>query len=340
VIFVKMYKMILLAMVYGDKYINSFFDRCLPSLMTQNNLPAIAPEPLTLFICTLESSLSTVRQRFRSSEFRSIFENRVGFHSIPFEPNEADSPVERVQRQRKVTYSLLVRGMRFCLDRGETFLMVSPDVMYADGTVQSNWELHRLTGKVVANFNGRMAPIDGGSEYYLEMMKRQFGVKEMFFAHSEERWLDLITSEPDYLPGAEQGQQVFKGPRVVHIFGNANPLMGKFQPEDYIFFLKTGLFNSWDHEWLDFLERKQRILVQTNLDVGMSVEPWDGGTREFAHEMAKTRNALRSITERQEHFVGKDPGNIDVLEEERKFRFGGQLSNFCFSTLLPESWRS
>jgi hypothetical protein len=326
--------MIVMPIAFGRPYIDSFFDRCLPSLMTPNNFPAITGDPLTLFFCTTESSVPYLRQRIRTSEYRDIFGGRVNIHFIPFEPVDTDDALERVNKQRKVTYSLLIHGIKFCLARDESFVTPAPDGIYSDGIIESNWELHRLTGKVVSNFVARVEDAPGGSDFYREMIQRPSGVKDYFFGHPEERWFDHVTNDPDQLPGETVGFQILNGRRAVHIFSNPSPFMGKFQPEDLFKFLEVGTYGAWDHEWLTFLVEKGRALVQTNLDLGMVIEPWSDGQGE--DPARKTRGVERDIKERREHFLGKDADAFDVMGEMKKQRFGNPLNQFCFSTILDK----
>jgi hypothetical protein len=324
--------MIVMPIAFGRRYIDAFFDLCLPSLMTPNNFPVLCDEPLTLFFCTTESFVPYLRQRIRTSDYRDIFEGRVNIHFIAFEPVESDDALERANKQRKVSFALLIQAIKFCLARDESFVFPSPDNLYSDGIIESNWELHRLTGKIVGNFPGRVEDAPGGNDYYRELIKCPSGVKDYFFSHPEERWFDHVTNDPDQLPGETVGHQVLNGRRAVHIFAHPCPFMGKFAPEDLFKFLEVGVFAAWDHEWLTFLTEKRRMLVQTNLDLGMSIEPWSDGQGQ--DPAAKTRRVERDIRERREHFLGKDADAFDVIGEVRKQRFGNSLSHFCFSTIV------
>ena len=326
--------MIVMPIAFGCPYIDCFFERCLPSLMTPNNFPALTDEPLTLFFGTTESSIPYLRQKIRTSEYRDIFEGRVNINFIPFEPVDTDDALERVNKQRKVSFSLLIHAIKFCLARDESFVFPSPDNIYSDGIIETNWELQRLTGKVVSNFTGRVEEAPGGNDYYRELIKRPSGVKNYFFSQPEERWYDHLTNDPDQLPGETVGYQVLNGRRAVHIFANPSPFMGKFAPEDLFKFFEVGVFGAWDHEWLTFLTEKRRALVQTNLDLGMSFEPWSDGQGD--DPVTKTRRVERDIKERREHFLGKDADAFDVMGEMRKQRFGNPLNQFCFSTILDK----
>jgi hypothetical protein len=332
--------MISVCVVYGKEYIDSFFDRTIPSLMTSNNFPAFSAEELTLYIGTTETWVPYLRQKIRESEIREVFGNRIVIHFIPFEPNPNDNPFERIGNQRKVSFSHLIRAMKFCIERDETFFAISPDLLYSDGYVEANWELHRLTRKIVANLNVRLTSVTGGTEYFKEMLKRPFGVKELCFQFPEERWRDQMTSDPDYLPGETTGHQTFTSERNMHVFSaNPNPTMGKFTESDLFFFLEAGTFNVWDHEWLTRLTDEHRLLVQTNMDLSMSVEArvgeQDAGNAELSREVEKTRGVARAISERRDHFLGDDKEKFDVIEEVRKQRFGTPLSLYCFSTRVP-----
>jgi hypothetical protein len=86
----------------------------------------------------------------------------VNIQFIPFEKVDSDDTLEHVNKQRKVSFSLLINAIKFCLARDESFVFPSPDMVYSDGIIESNWELHRLTGKVTSNFTGRVEEAPGG----------------------------------------------------------------------------------------------------------------------------------------------------------------------------------
>jgi hypothetical protein len=332
--------MICICIVYGKDYIDSLFERGLPSLMTSNNLPAFSAEELTLYLGTTETWMPYLRQKIRNSDIQKLFDKRIIIHFMPFTPDPNDNPFVRIEKQRKVSFSHLIRAMKFCIERDETFFAISPDFMYSDGFVEVNWELHRLTRKVIANFSMRLTSVPGGTEYFREMLNRPFGVKELCFRFPEERWRDQMTDDPDYLPGETTGHQTFTGKHNMHVFSaNPNPTMGKFTESDLFFFLEAGTFNDWDHEWLTRLTDEKRLLVQTNMDLGMSVEArvgdQDAGYAELSREVEKTRGVGRAISERREHFLGDDKDKFDVIEVVRKQRFGTPLSLYCFSTRVP-----
>lgn len=46
--------------------------------------------------------------------------------------------------------------------------------------------------------------------------------------------------------------------------------MGKFTK--FEFFLEAGTFNVWGHEWLTRLTDERQLLIQTNMDLGISVQ--------------------------------------------------------------------
>ena len=51
-----------------------------------------------------------------------------------------------------------------------------------DDTIESNWGLQWLVGKVVSNFVRRKEDSSGGQDYHREKIKRSLGAKDYFSA--------------------------------------------------------------------------------------------------------------------------------------------------------------
>jgi hypothetical protein len=52
-----------------------------------------------------------------------------------------------------------------------------------------------------------------------------------------------------------------------------SPVLGKFSGADAAFLADKYCMYAWDHEWVSYLVANNRLLVQTHLEDGMSIEP-------------------------------------------------------------------
>src|SRR5262249_2812027 len=138
------------------------------------------------------------------------------------------------------------------------------------------WSLHRLTGKVVSIFNGRVSLDDSDPEAFRDVLSdalsRPQGVLELFNSNMIDQWRARSTDNPDVIPVDQSGSLLYKDGDMTYIFSGApNPFMGTFTEADLVYFASTR-FTVWDHDWQDRLFDMRRLLVQTNLDRGMSIE--------------------------------------------------------------------
>jgi hypothetical protein len=164
---------------------------------------------------------------------------------------------------------LLTCATAFCRERDEIFAFAVPDLVFSAGALASSYRLHRFTGKTVALFNGRIASDLTDAQLLAEAAGR---LDWTFFRCMNPQWRSNRTTQLGRLCGTLPGHLIIDEPgRPRSIFCSCpNPFLGRFTAADVA---ELGhSFSAWDHEWRVMLEREGRLIVQTALDVAMSVE--------------------------------------------------------------------
>ncbi len=304
--------MIVLTIVHGDAYIDRYFRFSLPSLLTPNNLPAITQEKLSLCIVTIEEDLPKIQKRLSYMDVSDVFGTNIKVLTDN-RPPPSDWP--RIGRNRFQTNTLLVKGVRECLEQDERFFFAVPDTVYGDGMVKTCYELHRLTGKVVAPFNGRVAPRNAHESFstdeLLNAAYERWGAHDFFFAHMNRLWRKALTTDAARIEGYTPGHLIYDANGMRFVFCcNPSPSLGKFTADD-VAVIKAPMrgMRTWDSAWLNHLIAQQRFIVQTNLELGLSIEIEDA-----SDQLA--------------------PDELDGMDDEQRRRqmFSSRLSEFCFTT--------
>jgi hypothetical protein len=145
---------------------------------------------------------------------------------------------------------------------------------------------------------------------------------DFFFEHKNEYWQAHMTSDLNHVAGTISGHLIYKGADRRMIFcSNPNPFMGRFQPRDLLTFANKAGFNNWDNNWVSALEKHGRLLVQTNLDAGMSIEP----------EPANARDNINTRNQSDWFERAVSLANTDEAALRRDFKFN-ETHCFCFTT--------
>lgn len=311
--------MILFTIAYGERYIRRFFDFCLPSLLTPDNLPSIRDESPELYVLTLTSDLPLVSQLLASPQVKSIFGDRAD--GMGLNVDLASDAAKMPDFSTALMSNFLCRLIDICLKKDKSFFLAPPDQIYSDGVISTCWPLHRLTGKVVATFNGRVSPSDGAPPFTAEQISqvtaRPYGVRDLFFSNMASYWRDWTTTDPDVIrEHAATGHLIFEAASHTSVFcRHPNPTIGKFTQRDLIFF-STGVgIAAWDRAWLDSLFQEGRLLLQTSLDLCMSIEIDDRSNAPVT--------GLRMLTDK---FGAAD------LDVRRAHKFSGPFAHVAFTS--------
>lgn len=309
--------MIIFSVAYGEAYISQLCNRCLPSLLSKHGMD-VAGEPIRLAIFTLKKDFNFLVVNLSASETLQKFvaANRVDIASI----EEPQTP------GGMTSAAMLVQGIYHCIDRNESWVHAVPDLVYSSTALETCWALHKVTGKVVAMFNGRLKALQSDDTPFTDeaYLRSADDMPRFFFKNMIDAWHAYRVTTLDALNGAQPGRLVVDAPSARLVFETAvNPFVGRFEPEDMFAFQPPDNFGAWDHAWKDTLERQNRLVVLTNLDLGMSIEPVaDGGIGKTVFEGIRTAFVKRAMP----------PLNADVA---RKVKFGAPGMH-CF-TAEPES---
>ncbi len=203
--------------------------------------------------------------------------------------------------------------------------MLSPDIVYSAGIIDSCYELHSLTGRVVALFNGRVGPQPGeppfAADALLGVSRSARDMVDFFFNHMNATWRENTTTDTKQIKGADPGHLVFQSERRRLIFfPTPNPFLGRFKPADLIAFSGRQGFTAWDHAWTDTLRATDRLLVQTDLDAGLGLEA--GVWRHTSPVEFKLPKAFHRLSEQY------GQSEQDAL---RDFKFGSAPC-YCFTS--------
>lgn len=326
--------MIVLTLAYGAPFIKKFFERCLPSLLSPGNLPFIRDESPELCLMTLHEDLEIINQYLSQSQITDTFSNRI--HILPLGLSRTSDVAITSEFKSIVTTNLLCRAADLCLKRDKSFFMAVPDLIYSDDTIKICWPLHRLSGKVVAIFNGRVCPKLGRDVFTSEELPKPgngaHSMRDFFFQWMNDDWRRLTTTNPDVIPGNDIGRIIFQDSIGTHIFfRNPNPTLGKFTTDDLFFFSLGHTIGSWDRTWLSTLMKTNRVIVQTNIDACMSIEPEQRSAMESVRNMSVPWTNIGITHDTMaERLIGKFLN--DDMETRRRHQFSDRYGHFCFTS--------
>lgn len=332
--------MIVITIAYGEKYIRRLFERCLPSLLTPNNLPGLTGLSPELAIFTLEQDAPMVEQYLRgNSAIEAVFGPRIEVqpfrHRAGAEESGEQNP--RWKTNLATAYHMLCRAVHHCVQKDKSFFLAVPDLVYSDGLVKTCWALHRLSGKIVSVFNGRVCPPDGieafSHEQILAAAARPNGLSEFFFNNLNFEWRRYVTINPDIVTDPVAGKQILFSDTGTYIFlDSPNPTLGKFTTDDLVYICESRVGMSvWDRPWQDYLLKNDRVLVQPDMDLCMSIEPeetfWDPN---WARSLERNPEGAKDPVAARATITAKL--GLDKSDAARKVKFTYRYNNFVFTS--------
>jgi hypothetical protein len=283
--------MIVFSVAYGEFYIRNLFDRCLPSLL--NRAPTyLADEPVSIAVFTLAEFVPLAQEWMNGCTALKPYREAGRCDILAFGAKDTTKFSGAV-----ISAAILEQAIVHCLRRGESWAHAVPDLVYSVNALETCWALHKVTGKVVAIFNGRVNAVDrGGAPFATEdYLNASLEMSDFFFSHMGKSWREHCVATLGEVKGSSVGQLAVDTPVLRSVFTTApNPFVGRFEPEDLYGFPRPQGFGHWDHAWKDTLERRHRLIVQTNLDAAMSIEPAtdkDDRKFEFKHLLSKWQEA-------------------------------------------------
>ncbi|MDG2286362.1 MAG: hypothetical protein P8N43_12675 [Alphaproteobacteria bacterium] len=326
--------MIVFAIVFGETYIDKFFDIALPSLLTPRNVPALVEKgvEVSLVLFTTESSVPLIAERVKSSipgkeQFAHI--------DVSFLQDKPLSDYEDLDYWRSDTLrDLMMKVVAHCARADQPFIFTAADVMYSDGIIENSYQLHRTTGKVVATFNGRVDPGDDLDGFHRLLRDEENGYRKAFLKYRNALWKSWTVTSSEDFPDAGFGHVIVEEGEFVHLFcSNPNPFLGKFTTEDLVFFTESERYLDWDNRWRLYLASKNRLLVLSNLDAGMSIEidPPAGDLKGLGNtRFLKNRRRRRAETQRLLEEWEMDIATYETAQ--RRAHFDTDFNMFCFTT--------
>lgn len=262
-------EVILFSLAFTESYITRLFTRALPSILS---LPV--NEPIQLLLATAAQDKALTESYLKKQP-----------HPATIIATKFTGSEDKTQ----LASHLLRQAVKFCIEKNEIFCAVIPDLIYSTNFLLNALRFHHITGKVVATFNGRI------EEHNLDL---GLSPLDNFFLHRNRTWRDNTTTDEETTPGTTIGHMIYEAPGCRVVFGSApNPSLGRFKPEDLLLLAGPRGIRKWDHAWVDYLENNNRLFVQTDLRLGMSIEPeteavkktdryereiFDGATQEIA----------------------------------------------------------
>lgn len=326
--------MIVFAIVFGEEYIESYFDTALPSLLTPRNIPALVERgvEVSLVFFTTKSSVPIIAERAKSP-----VPGMELFTSIDISYLEDKNPgnyADLGQWLNDTLRDLMMKVVVHCVKADSCFLFTCADVLYSDGIVANSYRLHRATAKVVATFNGRVDPGDELANFQRILRSGDDGFKKAFLGYRSPLWKSWTVDSSEDFPDANFGHVILEDGEFVHIFcPNINPFVGKFTTEDLVFFTDSDRYVDWDSRWRIHLANNNRLVVLTNLDAGMSIEIDPPGTDA---KMVNNTRVLRQKSQRRAETARLlDELGMDVegyRAEQRKAHYNTEFNMFCFTT--------
>ena len=320
--------MFIFSIIFGERYIDQFFDGCLPSLMEAQNIPRVAKsEEITIILGTTERYKAHIDRRIDAFREGDLQFRLLCISDDDYRDGEGNLSSSAA---KKVAANLLSRIVWICLREEQVFCHAVPDLVYSAGALGTSYDLHRLTGKVAAIFNGRIVLDTKAGHAQADLLAGCRNLKSFFLENMDPLWRSWITEDPGNLPGDIFGHQIFRSGDTVHIFcTKTNPFVGRFTEEDLAFFSTYYYFGAWDHLWPETLLSHQRLFTQTNLDMAMSVEVVPVETQQAL--VGRHRERERMLAERRQFFMRRHLGDTAEIELYRRHKFANPQNAFAFS---------
>jgi hypothetical protein len=323
--------MFVITVAFGKAYIDRFFSLALYSLMNEDNLPAIHGETLTLLVATVDEDVPLVREWFETKNVRAVFGSNVECISLCKNRLRAESGDHLLAP--RIGYHLVMEMAHAVMKTGESFMFCFSDNIYARGSASTAWSLHKLTGKIVTQFNGRVVARENDPDFYQSCIAERYGVMNTFLSDKTPNWHAISTSNQEALNLTDYSQKMIVNDDSVYIFSSVHsPFVGKFQPEDIAILLEGGMLGAWDHIWGAYLTRTNRMMPQTNLNLGMSIEPDTIERAQLNHRRTEIGRRETRLNQNRYLTLLRDFGDPELALRQYSVERGD--NRICFSGSL------
>jgi hypothetical protein len=154
---------------------------------------------------------------------------------------------------------LMLKVVAHCVKLDRPFIFTAADVFYSDGIIENCYLLHE--------------PGDDLAGFHRLRQSGKSGYRKAFLKYRTRLWRTWTIASSEEFPDANFGHVLLEDGEFIHLFcPNLNPFLGKFTMDDLVFFTDSTQYVDWDSHWRIYLASRNRLVILTNLDAGMSIE--------------------------------------------------------------------
>lgn len=262
-------KITVFSLIYGDEFINRFFQLSLQSLIQKNDILALRAEGVEVefLFASYPEHKKTIEKCVKNSTIKEI--SRILLVESNFLAKKSENMKNTQGYKRMKQVYLLSYVISYCLKYERLAFNLSPDLLYSQDIILHSYRLYKHTGKSVSSCNARLSP-EVEKMDRLDLLSQE--PKDLFFRFLNRDWIDASENDPGKFAGTKFNFYI-KYPEYFLLTPHVpSPIMIKFKEEDLNMFLRNRSYAIWDGKWQEFLRKSNRLIVQNNLDMGMTVE--------------------------------------------------------------------
>lgn len=321
--------MVFITIMFGKKYIDSYFDNALYSICRQNNFEQINEhnEAVFLILTTVESE-KFIRDRL----------GKLGKWALncKFDVRSFNVVEQEDQYFKRILPLVMLRyAISYCINKDKKFFLLCPDTVYSSEVLGYALEQYLITGRIVSIYNGKTTLGFNESDKIAKYFNERQGFINLYIDNWAEHANLMVLKDSNPENVLFESHAIIKNDYYISIYtSNPNPTLGKFEMQDLLFFERAQSFEAWDHYWKDRLAEQHRLFVQTNLELGMSIELDDSSSTvtgdramQIWRERQRSIEAVRNVSDK---FLEAPRMPSDY----RKHEFGSRLSMVNFSARL------
>lgn len=221
--------MIAFSFALNQSDVDALFARALPSLF-----PADIHEPIKLCVYTVRDFAASATERSNATP-TAWFTGGIEILVVDYAGH-----MDRADLAAYMQREAIAR----CLADDDAFILVNAQSVYAVGTLSNAYAMHRITGRIVAIF-------DGGVD-----LDEPVATVAAFLANRDKLWRDHSTDVLGVMPGSVEGRIMYSDDMRTFIFTpTPEPFMGSVKPGD-------ELRQRWSRD---------RVIALTDLRSGFAV---------------------------------------------------------------------
>lgn len=322
--------MIFFTIAFGQSHVASFFRNALYSVLQQNEIDKVGRKyGLNFLIGTTKQSEAQAKD-----EIARIMAEHPDCH---FDIISVEGKDDLSGEDRGLLVSVLLRlCMIHCLNENKKFFYIAPDTVYSPDVLRYALAQHEVTGRVVAIFNGRVNIRFTETDRVRDYLSRDGGVLQAYLENWDDAMNLMVPKDNDPKDIKIIDHAIIKNGNFVSIFtANPNPTLGKFEMQDLVLFERSFSLMDWDHFWKERLLDQNRLYVQTNLDLGMSIElDDDASLMSGAQRIKKARERVGYVNHLRE-MSEKMLKTRRASDDFSRIELGSRLNMVSFSARLP-----